>query len=76
MRSSRVGGYWPGANGTGWSGSAGGIVGVRRGDMDGDVGVGAGLNERKKTALVRAPETFCKCIDEGVNPDECHLGTR
>lgn len=44
--------------------------------MDGDVGVGAGLNERKKTALVRAPETFCKCIDEGVNPDECHLGTR
>jgi hypothetical protein len=35
-----------------------GIVGVRRGDMEGEVGLGLGLKETKKTALVMAPETL------------------
>jgi hypothetical protein len=42
-RNSRVGGCSPNWNGAGWSGSDGGIVGVKSGDMVGEVGVGAGL---------------------------------
>jgi hypothetical protein len=34
------------------------MVGVRRGDIEGEVGRGAGLKEMKKTAFVSAPETF------------------
>ena len=29
-----------------------------KGDIDGEVGVGEGLKDTKKTALVSAPETF------------------
>lgn len=53
-----VGGYSPVWNGAGWSGSEGGIVGVKRGDIEGEVGLcGAGLYDTKKTALVKAPDT-------------------
>jgi hypothetical protein len=51
------------------------MVGVSRGDMDGEVGSGLGLNETKNTALVRAPETFCRWIDDGVSTDDVHRGT-
>jgi len=39
-------------------GSEAGRVGVRSGDIKGDVGRGAGLKLTKKTALVNAPDTF------------------
>lgn len=38
--------------------SAAGILGVNKGEKSGVVGVGEGLKETKKTALVHAPETF------------------
>lgn len=44
--------------------------------MDGEVGVGDGLKETKNTALVRAPDTRCRWIDEGVSDLDDHLGTR
>ena len=56
MRNKRVGGYCSGRRGR--SGSDGGMVGVKRGDMLGEVGWREGLKETKKTALVMAPETF------------------
>ena len=34
------------------------MVGVSKGDIDGDVGLREGLKETKKTALVIAPDTF------------------
>lgn len=51
-------GYCSGVSGGGWDGSDGGMVGVSRGDSEGEVGLGAGLKETKKTAFVKAPETF------------------
>ena len=51
-------------------------MGVNMGDMDGEVGVGDGLNETKKTALVSAPDTRWRWIDEGVSVLDDHLGTR
>ena len=59
----------------GRDGSDGGMVGVSSGDMDGEVGEGDGLNETKNTALVRAPETFWRCIDDGVSMEEVHFET-
>ena len=64
-----------GKKGVGWSGSVAGKVGVRRGDMVGEVGVGLGLNETKKTALVNAPETRCRWMDDGVRSGDVHTGT-
>lgn len=52
------------------------MVGVSMGDMEGDVGVGLGLKLTKKTALVRAPETFCKWMLLGLSDGWLHLGTR
>jgi hypothetical protein len=43
--------------------------------MVGEVALGAGLNEMKKTAFVKAPETFCRWIDAGLSWDEVHMGT-
>ena len=42
----------------GFRGSEEGMVGVSRGEKLGVVGVGDGLKETKKTALVQAPDTF------------------
>lgn len=52
------------------------MVGVNRGDMVGEVGFGAGLYDKKNTAFVKAPETLCRWIDDGVRADDDHLGTR
>lgn len=45
------------------------------GDMEGEVGLGAGLNEMKKTAFVKAPETFWRWIEEGLSESPVHPGT-
>jgi hypothetical protein len=43
--------------------------------MEGEVGRGAGLKETKKTAFVNAPDTFCRCIEEGFRWEEVHMDT-
>jgi hypothetical protein len=49
---------------------------VSMGDICGEVGTVFGLKLRKKTALVRAPDTRCRWIDEGVRALDVHNGTR
>lgn len=75
MRKRSVGGNWSEVIGGGWSGSVAGMVGVRRGDMEGEVGVGRGLNDTKKTALVSAPDTFCRWMRDGVRSGWVQRGT-
>lgn len=51
-------GYCLGVSGGGWDGLDGGMVGVSRGDLEGEVGLGVGLKEIKKMVFVKVFEIF------------------
>lgn len=60
----------------GWIDSSPGILGVNIGDMVASVALSVGLKEQKKTAFVKAPETFSRWTFRVLILEDDHKGMR